>query len=112
MVYLLICFQQNTAYDMLISDWSSDVCSSDLHNAAPARCNRSGAGTFGAGIFSPDTCVVKIQHYFAAERNETHEPRKIHRTGKGFSPIRANRGDPAESSATCAGTSAEGAVGG
>src|SRR3546814_11045742 len=49
------------------------------HNAAPARCNRSGAGTFGAGIFSPDTCVVKIQHYFAAERNETHEPRKIHR---------------------------------
>src|SRR3546814_18203193 len=82
------------------------------HNAAPARCNRSGAGTFGAGIFSPDTCVVKIQHYFAAERNETHEPRKIHRTGKGFSPIRANRGDPAESSATCAGTSAEGAGGG
>src|SRR3546814_13018573 len=24
------CFKQKTAYDMRISDWSSDVCSSDL----------------------------------------------------------------------------------
>src|SRR3546814_18682321 len=24
-------FKQNTAYEMRISDWSSDVCSSDLH---------------------------------------------------------------------------------
>src|SRR3546814_4828899 len=27
---LLFCFKQKTAYDMRISDWSSDVCSSDL----------------------------------------------------------------------------------
>src|SRR3546814_10776943 len=26
-------FKQKTAYDMRISDWSSDVCSSDLFNA-------------------------------------------------------------------------------
>src|SRR3546814_14600524 len=26
-------FKQKTAYDMRISDWSSDVCSSDLHDA-------------------------------------------------------------------------------
>src|SRR3546814_9499766 len=25
-------FKQNTAYEMRISDWSSDVCSSDLRN--------------------------------------------------------------------------------
>src|SRR3546814_6376584 len=25
-----LCFKQKTAYDMRISDWSSDVCSSDL----------------------------------------------------------------------------------
>src|SRR3546814_10595871 len=25
-------FKQKTAYEMLISDWSSDVCSSDLRN--------------------------------------------------------------------------------
>src|SRR3546814_7131463 len=27
----LFFFKQKTAYDMRISDWSSDVCSSDLH---------------------------------------------------------------------------------
>src|SRR3546814_19429218 len=26
-------FKQNTPYEMRISDWSSDVCSSDLHRA-------------------------------------------------------------------------------
>src|SRR3546814_6834823 len=28
------CFKQKTAYEMRISDWSSDVCSSDLVNVA------------------------------------------------------------------------------
>src|SRR3546814_10777611 len=27
---VIVCFKQNTAYEMRISDWSSDVCSSDL----------------------------------------------------------------------------------
>src|SRR3546814_7173713 len=27
---MCLCFKQKTAYDMRISDWSSDVCSSDL----------------------------------------------------------------------------------
>src|SRR3546814_8184002 len=30
-------FKQKTAYEMRISDWSSDVCSSDLVPAHPAR---------------------------------------------------------------------------
>src|SRR3546814_3724980 len=29
-------FKQKTAYEMRISDWSSDVCSSDLINSGPA----------------------------------------------------------------------------
>src|SRR3546814_9444345 len=29
-------FKQKTAYEMRISDWSSDVCSSDLHDRRPA----------------------------------------------------------------------------
>src|SRR3546814_7090199 len=29
-VVLFFCFKQKTAYEMRISDWSSDVCSSDL----------------------------------------------------------------------------------
>src|SRR3546814_11906141 len=41
-------FKQKTAYEMRISDWSSDVCSSDLHiarppaRAAPTRDLRGG----------------------------------------------------------------------
>src|SRR3546814_6180966 len=30
-------FKQKTAYEMRISDWSSDVCSSDLLTAEPQR---------------------------------------------------------------------------
>src|SRR3546814_15655475 len=31
-ICLVFFFKQKTAYEMRISDWSSDVCSSDLHN--------------------------------------------------------------------------------
>src|SRR3546814_1897370 len=40
MYNLLSCvffFKQKTAYEMRISDWSSDVCSSDLSNYAAAK---------------------------------------------------------------------------
>src|SRR3546814_9554340 len=30
-------FKQKTAYELRISDWSSDVCSSDLHPGQPRR---------------------------------------------------------------------------
>src|SRR3546814_10107838 len=36
-VMLLCCFKQKTAYEMRISDWSSDVCSSD--RVEDDRCN-------------------------------------------------------------------------
>src|SRR3546814_3148350 len=38
LVCFLVCvffFKQKTAYEMRISDWSSGVCSSDLHLARP-----------------------------------------------------------------------------
>src|SRR3546814_2524565 len=44
-VFVCVCvffFKQKTAYEMRISDWSSDVCSSDLSQAA--RGERGGAG--------------------------------------------------------------------
>src|SRR3546814_824494 len=44
--YMVVCdiffFKQKTAYEMRISDWSSDVCSSDL--AADRRFNQTRAG--------------------------------------------------------------------
>src|SRR3546814_7839661 len=70
MVLVLFFFKQKTAYEMRISDWSSDVCSSDLPlPSATARrpatcwtgprrltrktrdCSRlTGAGTTGSGV--------------------------------------------------------------
>src|SRR3546814_6828550 len=44
MILTMICFfKQKTAYEMRISDWSSDVCSSDLGGAvsSPVRNNTS-----------------------------------------------------------------------
>src|SRR3546814_9469607 len=41
MFYSCVCFfffKQKTAYEMRISDWSSDVCSSDLQSARPKSC--------------------------------------------------------------------------
>src|SRR3546814_10045330 len=37
---LLFFIQQKTAYEMRISDWSSDVCSSDLHDRRPTQPER------------------------------------------------------------------------
>src|SRR3546814_6304642 len=36
----IFCFKQTTAYEMRISDWSSDVCSSDLHAQTAQRAGR------------------------------------------------------------------------
>src|SRR3546814_5259504 len=38
---ILFFFKQKTAYEMRISDWSSDVCSSDLHARLLSFCASS-----------------------------------------------------------------------
>src|SRR3546814_7431751 len=43
LLYVLVCvffFKQKTAYEMRISDWSSDVCSSDLQAPTAGRLER------------------------------------------------------------------------
>src|SRR3546814_2102851 len=48
-----IFFKQKTAYDMRISDWSSDVCSSDRLEArreAAQRGGRDGTGLVGVNL--------------------------------------------------------------
>src|SRR3546814_6925666 len=42
-MYCFFCFKQKTAYEMRISDWSSDVCSSDLGVAIGASISCAGA---------------------------------------------------------------------
>src|SRR3546814_5925538 len=47
-------FKQKTAYEMRISDWSSDVCSSDLHASAAASTSwRHGLTFFDDSIIRP-----------------------------------------------------------
>src|SRR3546814_19860610 len=49
-MYLFVCifffFKQKTAYEMRISDWSSDVCSSDLNAAQRLACPLPAYGRF------------------------------------------------------------------
>src|SRR3546814_2245123 len=45
MCFFFLFFKQKTAYEMRISDWSSDVCSSDLR--ADHRLARLGTGAAG-----------------------------------------------------------------
>src|SRR3546814_4637472 len=47
--YFFFFFKQKTAYEMRISDWSSDVCSSDL---------RHGELTLAEAIISPGSILV------------------------------------------------------
>src|SRR3546814_4774820 len=49
-------FKQKTAYEMRISDWSSDVCSSDLRRHVPGLRNEEGA--FFVGEYE---CVLRRQ---------------------------------------------------
>src|SRR3546814_13886069 len=51
LVMLFFFFKQKTAYEMRISDWSSDVCSSDLraNKAAALRNNQIASRTVGVG---------------------------------------------------------------
>src|SRR3546814_3339971 len=47
-VYDFFFFKQKTAYEMRISDWSSDVCSSDLDGRRRHVLDGSGAGQSAA----------------------------------------------------------------
>src|SRR3546814_2192169 len=70
-VCFLFFFKQKTAYEMRISDWSSDVCSSDLHRRIVGNgveVEAFGVGTGRAGDIPlgfrphPETVVEPPQH--------------------------------------------------
>src|SRR3546814_5784439 len=50
LVLLIFFFKQKTAYEMRISDWSSDVCSSDLLSNAGIRARRLQAADIHAWL--------------------------------------------------------------
>src|SRR3546814_1501318 len=64
--YVFFFFKQKTAYEMRISDWSSDVCSSDLLKAA----NENDADMIGlSGLITPslDEMVTVAEEMQRAE---------------------------------------------
>src|SRR3546814_6391041 len=49
LLYVFFFFKQKTAYEMRISDWSSDVCSSDLQTSTKINYNAN----------TPAKCCIK-----------------------------------------------------
>src|SRR3546814_1278860 len=71
-LFFFFFFKQKTAYEMRISDWSSDVCSSDLEEASRAL----GIPLVGFDFLVPDPAA---DDYVVIEANErpglaNHEP--------------------------------------
>src|SRR3546814_4122476 len=71
MVFCIIFFfKQKTAYEMRISDWSSDVCSSDLGPEFPEREQQPVGEVFGQPAQPRERRVDP-----ALEREEARQPR-------------------------------------
>src|SRR3546814_1280541 len=55
-------FKQKTAYEMRISDWSSDVCSSDLHAPAAAVAGAVGGRFLADAVQGRGDVVGQVVH--------------------------------------------------
>src|SRR3546814_5428320 len=53
-------FKQKTAYELRISDWSSDVCSSDLDAAPRIEAVRRGKGVGRARLLARRTAAAPV----------------------------------------------------
>src|SRR3546814_5026547 len=60
---LVFFFKQKTAYEMRISDWSSDVCSSDL----TAKTRSADSVTFRTMVLATFRCILPACHTAAAD---------------------------------------------
>src|SRR3546814_7936827 len=69
LVFSIVCFffKQKTAYEMRISDWSSDVCSSDLLESLRSRIDAWLVKDEGSGRFQIDREAFTDADVFALE---------------------------------------------
>src|SRR3546814_5569046 len=76
---LCFCFcKQKTAYEMRISDWSSDVCSSDLFAGIEVQHEEQKASldTLGGELEQRKQAVTELQDQQRTAQNELAEVRK------------------------------------
>src|SRR3546814_17618013 len=75
-VYFFFFFKQKTAYEMRISDWSSDVCSSDLLEVAVDALRR----TSDSVAHELRTPLARLRsHLEEMAESESHSPASIAR---------------------------------
>src|SRR3546814_5974062 len=73
--FLIFFFKQKTAYEMRISDWSSDVCSSDLHWQAAAKLTQQSAKHAMSAQGTPQNlCYIFAPFAFFADPNALQSP--------------------------------------
>src|SRR3546814_2795435 len=85
-------FKQKTAYEMRISDWSSDVCSSDLVHTD--HWDQTAAETIPASLpifvqHFGDKALISRAGYVSLDDGAVH-----HVEGKTFSDVRVLTGNP------------------
>src|SRR3546814_5542007 len=78
LIYFFFFFKQKTAYEMRISDWSSDVCSSDLGQDGDLGVDVDAGGVAGlvrailrhahvADAYADDPAAVVVQRFCGGE---------------------------------------------
>src|SRR3546814_6875495 len=67
-------FKQKTAYEMRISDWSSDVCSSDLFCPAPAAKQ---PGSQYQRLYRRSPRVPERETWFTCENRRASSPGSV-----------------------------------
>src|SRR3546814_5036879 len=89
-VFIFFFFKQKTAYEMRISDWSSDVCSSDLGESARSLLQRNMGFRKGATFrVSATTTRYASRRQLSTEQDEewSHEKAAwFHRERPGSGP--------------------------
>src|SRR3546814_5737639 len=85
---ILFLFKQKTAYEMRISDWSSDVCSSDLSDATLDKVSGTGSRRQAVAFAPPPapfSAMVVPQGQWQPANTENyaaHEDNPVHRTSE------------------------------